>query len=313
MLNRAPSRLSKAEGEAEARGVSLAPYLLLPKELVAELDQEDVGRVGREGVEELVGGALVEGRTPGEVEGIDGGIALARLRPHEKERRAGPVLPAQHGVGLEAGEGKVASFGVGIERRQRVAIFEQREVLVLAARGEHLAVELDRERGREREVAAQRQVHRAGIALAEDGQVEPPLVVIRRCGGEEGVELSAVVERQEDGVGLRLAAFFADAPAAVEFAEGFVRGPGRHPGIPAVAHAGREVEARIDVPFRTKAEVIVVAAVVEDFKVYIRLHLPRPAGVRFVGGADAEFTGLRSGAEAACFVDVVAAEEIVTL
>ena len=39
-------------------------------------------------------------------------------------------------------EGEVVPFGIGVERRERLAVLQQRVVLIVAARGEELAVEL---------------------------------------------------------------------------------------------------------------------------------------------------------------------------
>ncbi len=101
---------------------------------------------------------MVEEETPGEVERIDVDVALARLRPDDEERRAGPVFPSEHGVGLKTAEGEVVLLGLGVQGRERVAVLEQREVIIAAFGYEQLTVELDRQRGGDRDVAAEGKV-----------------------------------------------------------------------------------------------------------------------------------------------------------
>src|SRR5690606_7261303 len=185
---------------------------------VAQLDEEHVVRVDPEHVAELSDGAGLEGGggETGAVGVEEEGLldaAVARLRPDDEERRAGAVLPAQHGVGVERLEGEVAAAGVGIEVAEVVGAGEELEAVVVPARGGELAVELEREVRPGQHARARGDAGLADVPPPEDGDEEarragdreralPGEDAVEEGGGAGGVEVEGVEAVGGEAAGL---------------------------------------------------------------------------------------------------------------
>src|SRR5690606_18919789 len=114
-------------------------------------------------------GAIVRRSAPG-CERVQLVLELSSMGPDEVEDRPWTVFPAQHRVRLQAAEGEIVALGKGSEGNHFVARAQEPHILIAPARQEELAIELEREVRREGVPTAYRQVHRAGITVAEDWQ-----------------------------------------------------------------------------------------------------------------------------------------------